>query len=54
MQQAISEKEDSLEFDTEPTLNSNNPVTSNGIKIALNNIDSDISTLEETVTALSA
>ena len=33
-------KQDALTFDSTPTLNSNNPVTSNGIKEALDNIPS--------------
>lgn len=37
LEQGILGKQDTLTFDTTPTLNSSNPVTSNGIKLAIDN-----------------
>ena len=34
----LAEKQDKLTFDSEPTLDSTNPVTSNGIKMALDEL----------------
>lgn len=38
----IDEKQDKLTFDTEPTLGSTNPVTSNGIKSILNALNNSV------------
>ena len=43
----LQEKQDSLTFDTTPTLNSTNPVTSSGIKIYVDTVTPAVLTNQE-------
>lgn len=50
---AVEEKQNKLTFDSTPTASSTNPVTSGGIKTALDAVDIDISSLNEDIANLS-